>query len=168
MAHVPMMGMPWTTIYFGSALHGLPSPVAVVFNRSGGGSDRSVPPETLQPEAGARHWGNPTPPPTCSRCAHQHFPKGPRHNQYRNDPGEHHFHSAPANSSHALCRKGAPYITSHQNSRWDYDLTRPSRLRSNPVNIIYRGNRIFSTLPTVLHYYDVPRENPGRCLSARS
>ena len=164
MAHVPMVSMPWPTIYFGSALHGLTGSRSLWQSSStdrSGGSDRSVPPET----AAARSWspvlGQSNPPTNCSRFAHQHFPKGPRHNQYRNDPGEHHFLSNPSDSSHALCRRGALYLTSHRGSLWDYDLTRPSRLQSNAANIIYRVNRIFSTIAPHC-------AAPLRCLSRES
>ena len=128
----------------------------------GGGSDRSVPPEIVA----ARSWGPALgqPPQRLSahpRCAHQHFPKGPRHNLYRNDRGEHYFHSAPSNSSHALGRRDALYITGRRSSHLDYNLTRPSRLRSNPVNIVCRGNRVFSTIAP-------HRAAPLRCLPRKS
>ena len=156
--------MPWSTICFGSALHGLPSPVAIVFNCS----ERRIRPirnsrNSCSLKLGSGTWGlgQLNPPMPYSRYAHHDFPKGPRHNPYRNDREEHHFQSAPSHSSHALCRRGALYITSHRGSLWDYDLTRPSRLQSNAVNIIYRVNRISST--TAPHCVA-----PLRCLSRES
>ena len=146
--------MPWSTICFTSALHGLPP----LWQSSSTEKKTSGNSRSPKPKVSTRVT---QPPNDLLTMAHQRFPKGFRRNLYRHDHGQHPFQSSPSNSSYALCRRGALYITSRQSSRRDYDRTRPSRLRSNPVNTIHRGNRIFSTIAP-------HRAAPLRCLSPRS